>query len=538
MPELKVPADMCHFTDTYSYEDNYKTDSVSSRSSSPKSVSDTDFSLSESSESPEGSVISDLELEAERIANDLDNMKITEIQAEEMMKEGMDMRHVLQAAWKLKPKITKKFKKGVKLNGSAVLKLLNFAAYDEKDEDDQTTKMSRAWAQYEKGLNSKRTRAPPGFENIDTVIEKRRAVKEQEQILVSYANGTNTFNLATEPMTVHGVTISCVLDSCRGFVQQTNNPTFVGLQNLEEEMHSNYSLETGPGAQLMRPIAPGSVVAVNTDQKWYRCQVVSYNPSLDTCDVKFVDHGGYTTIAADDLRQLKSEFLRLPFQAIEVYFAHVRPADHEIEIDIASEILFNTSVSLQLVGTAEDGVAMVQAYYYDGDYVNLFTQEVIDTCMAEVPHTFLAPALESAESETTSDVTSSDTSSPSPLCTPETTSESECEVPPNCPAPEMYPTEYMYPAQGPAYVYTDEAGYQHVYYLTGPYVVMPLPAMPDTSSEESAANSDNDEGVVSYGPVCHEPAPVPAPEQTQYDFINKPYEEWTQEDYARYYGDC
>ena len=113
MPELKVPADMCHFTDTYSYEENYKTDSVSSRSSSPKSVSDTDFSLSESSESPEGSVISDLELEAERIANDLDNMKITEIQAEEMMKEGMDMRHVLQAAWKLKPKITKKFKKGV-----------------------------------------------------------------------------------------------------------------------------------------------------------------------------------------------------------------------------------------------------------------------------------------------------------------------------------------------------------------------------------------------------------------------------------------
>ena len=64
MPELKVPADMCHFTDTYSYEENYKTDSVSSRSSSPKSVSDTDFSLSESSESPEGSVISDLELES------------------------------------------------------------------------------------------------------------------------------------------------------------------------------------------------------------------------------------------------------------------------------------------------------------------------------------------------------------------------------------------------------------------------------------------------------------------------------------------
>jgi len=26
-------------------------------------------------------------------------------------------------------------------------------------------------------------------------------------------------------------------------------------------------------------------------------------------------------------------------------------------------------------------------------------------------------------------------------------------------------------------------------------------------------------------------------QQGGYDFINKPYEEWTQEDYARYYGD-
>ena len=148
MPQLKVPADMC-LEETFHYEDNYKTESVSSRSSSPKSLTETDCSsVSEVSESPDGSVISDLELEAERIANDLDNMKITEIQAEEMMKEGMDMRHVLQAAWKLKPKLTKKFKRGVKLNGSAMLKLLNFASYEEDLEDDQNSKLSRAWSQY------------------------------------------------------------------------------------------------------------------------------------------------------------------------------------------------------------------------------------------------------------------------------------------------------------------------------------------------------------------------------------------------------
>merc|ERR1712107_928571 len=87
-----------------------------------------------------------------------------------------------------------------------------FANDDKEEEEDQNAKLSRAWAQYEKSLN-RRSRAPPGFENIDAVIEKKKAIKEKEEILVSYANGTNTFNLATEPMTVHNVTVSCMVDS-------------------------------------------------------------------------------------------------------------------------------------------------------------------------------------------------------------------------------------------------------------------------------------------------------------------------------------
>ena len=521
MPGQKIPADMVNFTDTYSYEENYKTDSISSRSSSPKSLLDTDSSLSESSESPEGSIIFDFDGDAEKISNELDNMKITEIQAEEMMKEGLDMRHVLQAAWKLKPKITKKFKKGVKLNGSAVLKLLNFHFDEAEEEESQEDKLSRALAEFEKSLK-RRVRAPPGFER------GKGAAKQREEILVSYANGTNTFSLACEPMTVHDITVSCMVDSCRGFIQQTNNPTFVGLHHLEGEMLSNYSLETP--RQLMRPIAPGSVVAASSDNKWYRCQVVAYNPEMDTCDVKFVDHGGYTTIPAVDLQQLKSEFLRLPFQAIEVYFAHVKPAENEIEIDIASEILFHSSTSLQLVGTADDGVPVVQAYYYDGDYVQLFNQEVLDTCLAEVPAHLLSPVSSLATSPTASPTCSSaissseDTDSPavSPLSVAEAEVYYEDAVLPHHPPVPVCPlTGQVYPTAG--YVYTDEAGYQHVYYLQGPYVVLPVPS-PESLQIESQPSLESD--------IC-----VAKQQQGGYDFINKPYEEWTQEDYARYYGD-
>ena len=135
MPLHKVPLDVCDYSGDWRGEENYKTESLSSRSSSPKSLTESSeswtsspLSISEASESPEGSIISETENEADRIANDLDNMKITEIQAEEMMKEGADMRHVLKAAYQLKPKrISKmKFKKGTKLNGRAVLNLLNF----------------------------------------------------------------------------------------------------------------------------------------------------------------------------------------------------------------------------------------------------------------------------------------------------------------------------------------------------------------------------------------------------------------------------
>jgi len=528
MPGLKVPEDLATFSESYHYEENYKTESLSSRSSSPKSVSETDYSVSESSESPEGSVISDSELQqAERIESDLDNMKITEIQAEEMMKEGVDMRHVLQAAWKLKPKLIKKFKKGKKLNGSAVLELLNFAKYDEREEEDQSVKMSRAWALYEKKINrGKATRAPPGFEHIDTIIEKqsREESETRDQVLVSYANGTNTLNLATEPMIIQDVTVSCVIDTCRAFVQQTQNPTFVGLKNMEEEMMITYNMEQS--SQLMRPIAHGSVVAVNTDDKWYRCQVVSYNSTCDTCEVKFVDHGGYTTVAANNLRQLKSQFLRLPFQAIEVYFAHMNPANYEIQIDIASEILFNKEICIQLIGTADDGLPMVEAYYYDGDYLRTFNQDVMDTCMTDVPASLLTTAVsEDEDTETcleeteTISVTTSDSG----------ISSTDDTISP-VPTPMYTPYTHVHPVQPapPAYIYTDEAGYQHVYYLTGPYVIMPC--IPDMSQLQL-----EDECVVTCPP---EPVKEVLPTPHSYDFINKPYEEWTQEDYARYYGDC
>jgi len=570
MPSDKIPVELCSYDESFTYENNYKTDSVSSRASSPKSCTTDWTSPSEASESPEGSVISDLEVEADRIANDLDNMKITEIQAEEMMKEGADMRHVLQAAYRLKPKNTKKFKKGTKINGRALMKLLNFESYNEKAEElDQKQRMARAWAQYEQSLNknSKGCRPPPGFEKLDDIIARKINNSESDKpaCLVAYANGTNTLNLSSEPMAVHDITVSCVVDTCHVFLQQMNNPTFVGLENLESELFSTYSMEKSK--PLLRPIAHGSVLAVFSDNKWYRCQVVDYNPVADTCNIKFVDHGGYTTVPAKDLRQLKSDFLRLPFQAIEVYLAHVDPAKKEMQKDIASEILFHANISVQLLGMADDGIPMIQAYYYDGDYINIFTQEIVDACMVTI-ETVNKVNARSIEENTETEYVKEETEDRTHI---EKEIKDEEPISPNTTI-EQQP-QYYYPAdvycqqsgayyqtqpdnchpmvQQPtiAYTYLDANGMQQVYYVAGPFVYpvnMATPASPQESlnnppssgSEISFGSFDTDE-VESLSSKSSQEVNTSSTssESEEVTLDSKPYEEWTQEDYARYYGD-
>merc|ERR1719206_713054 len=245
-------------------------------------------------------------------------------------------------------------------------------------------------------------------------------------------------------------------------------------------------------------------------------------------------------------------FLRLPFQAIEVYLAHVNPAEQEIQTDIASEILFHKNISIQLLGMADDGLPMVQAYYYDGDYINIFTQEIIDTCMTNIP-----TASESPCQETTENVAAPVESTWAEEVEEEEAKTTEAsEVAPNSadvvvPAPQYYPADYYchnsgtYYQQGQptiAYMYQDQNGMNQIYYVAGPYMVPQDPAYtatqvntllsPDSgisspclevSSQEETSSSDESTENTTESKDSH-------------NFINKPFEDWTQEDYAIYYG--
>ncbi len=240
-----------------------------------------------------------------------------------------------------------------------------------------------------RGAGLRTGRPPPGFErrsfdSVELLSEVSPASRRSgpTPIMVAYADGSNTLSLAAEPMVLHDITVSCVADTCHVFLSQMKNPTFAGLGPLEAAMFEAYNNEDEVAAAhtLLRPIATGSLLAVFSDEKWYRCQVVAYHPAADTCDIKFVDHGGYTTVGVSELRPLRSDFVRLPFQTIEVYVAAICAAQDEIMIDIAADLLFRKEVSVQLLGYAGDGVPVVQIYFYQADYIHLLSQEILQDC--------------------------------------------------------------------------------------------------------------------------------------------------------------
>lgn len=528
-------------------DENYKTDEASVRSSSPKS----DSSASEISETSEASLCLEFsdtvseDPQPDILTEEFDNLKLKEEMAEELTRQGADMRHVLCTSWKLNNKFVGKLltNKSSKLSKSAPGQALRDMAQAQKLSIEEHEIAARMYGGYRMG-------SPANCGGFDDYYGMPAAAYSEEHtpILVSYADGSNSLTEIEQPVCMHNITVSCAVDSCHVFIQQMKNPTYEGLVPLEQAMYQTFQTETPP--PLLLPIATGSLLAVFSDGKWYRCQVVSYDEEKDACDVKFVDHGGYTTVNVSELRPLREDFVRLPFQAIEVYIAHISPADDEIVIDIAADILFRGDVSLQLIGFAEDGVPVVQAYFYQGDYINLFTQEILEDCRnafmkahpdytpspitctsAEASVRAESPSLECTSTEagySTDEGVWSPEPTEAETCSPEPTSPVQtvdCAVPATC-GPEAAAWVPMTPMAPPVFVYYygTDLSTGAVYYVTAP------PLVPVTDYSGNA--------LVSVPAYAAAPVPEAPSDYTEaHTELTKPVEEWSQEDYENYYSE-
>ncbi|KAA0704176.1 A-kinase anchor protein 1, mitochondrial [Triplophysa tibetana] len=149
------------------------------------------------------------------------------------------------------------------------------------------------------------------------------------------------------------------------FVHQYNHPSYQALPTLMEHMNFCYSQPGCPG--LPKPVEVGVVCAAPvTGSGWQRAQVIQYDEESDTAHIRNVDNGGYDAVNSSTLRQIRSDFVTLPFQSAEVLLDNIAPLPGEVEFSLEAktaleEITVNTALILKVTGS-QDGIPLVHMW--------------------------------------------------------------------------------------------------------------------------------------------------------------------------------
>ncbi|XP_072033790.1 uncharacterized protein [Amphiura filiformis] len=172
---------------------------------------------------------------------------------------------------------------------------------------------------------------------------------------------------------INDVYVSSVVSAAHIFVQQPTHPTFMALQGLDTCMANTYNQQVDTVPQLPRPIEVGVICAAPMMQGWYRAQVVEVYPETDECDIRFLDYGGYARIEGYGLRQIRSDFMTLPFQAVECYLINLIPLPGETDYSETARIFVEqvsqnfTSLHAKVKGYSQDGMPLAEVYYTDNE---------------------------------------------------------------------------------------------------------------------------------------------------------------------------
>ncbi|KAJ0180558.1 hypothetical protein K1T71_003962 [Dendrolimus kikuchii] len=181
--------------------------------------------------------------------------------------------------------------------------------------------------------------------------------------------------------------MTCLVSAGHFFLQQPLHPTFPSLHALHRLMAATYQDPDVPS--LPRPVKEGSICAAPTENNWYRAQVISTSEESDTSVVKLVDFGGYLTVDNDQLKQIRSDFMTLPFQATEALLAFVKPPNNEVEwsgeaLRIMAGLTAGQLLHAQVAGYDENGVPLVHLYLtLHPQQVIFLNRELVERGLAE-----------------------------------------------------------------------------------------------------------------------------------------------------------
>lgn len=117
---------------------------------------------------------------------------------------------------------------------------------------------------------------------------------------------------------------------------QIVGPKAAELDQLVEEMTDYYNLDNIKDSHRLDKISKGDLVAAvfQFDNKWYRAEVLDVFEDKDDqnsqkAELYYLDYGDTDVVPCSQIRELRTDFLRLHFQAIECSLANVEPIDEE-----------------------------------------------------------------------------------------------------------------------------------------------------------------------------------------------------------------
>ncbi|KAB5543288.1 hypothetical protein PHYPO_G00077350 [Pangasianodon hypophthalmus] len=154
------------------------------------------------------------------------------------------------------------------------------------------------------------------------------------------------------------------------FIQQHTHPTYYGLRSLTEQMLFCYCHSGCPS--LPTPVEAGVLCAApSPDGAWWRAQVIQHYKDSNVVQIRYVDYGGYVTVNLNSLKQIRSDFVALPFQASEVMLENIAPlpgkGTFSFEAKEALEELTQGIPLIMKVTGSQSGLPIVHMWRHAGE---------------------------------------------------------------------------------------------------------------------------------------------------------------------------
>ncbi|PAV57270.1 hypothetical protein WR25_04695 [Diploscapter pachys] len=168
------------------------------------------------------------------------------------------------------------------------------------------------------------------------------------------------------------VVVSSIISPSHFFLQQPTHPSYASLTLLDMYMLRLYSQDVDI-PELPAPCQDGLLCAAPVGSNWLRAVTFGFDADKDEVSIRYVDYGGYGRLKRNQLRQIRTDLMSLPFQSTECYLAYVQPVDGtrmwcEEATEFFKNFVLGRLITATLVGYhVEDRMPMIELVVQNED---------------------------------------------------------------------------------------------------------------------------------------------------------------------------